>query len=139
MLTRDAVLTVRTTPPSGDEPYDLAGVRETTKPDDPPHGPAVFTGKVELAFNLVYEKLMRALEGLELSRDLLASVRDYHQAKIAQDQNDVMKKLTAIASILRSQPGTREWRSSGSTSTRATARRSRRSAASRSSPARRRR
>jgi len=27
-------------------------------------------------------------------------VRDYHQSKIANDQNEVMKKLTAIASIL---------------------------------------
>ena len=35
--------------------------------------------------------------GLELSRDLLAGVRDYHQAKIANDQNEVMKRLTVIA------------------------------------------
>ena len=27
-------------------------------------------------------------------------MRDYHQAKIANDQNEVMKRLTAIASIL---------------------------------------
>jgi magnesium transporter len=177
VLTRDAVLTVRKTPPGGHEPYDLLACREAVKPDDPPgmiayrilddiaeryldlvddidaeidelednveaqpaeltrerisnlrhdllhirrtlaptrdavrrvvtdaveveRGPEIFTGTVEVSFNVAYEKLMRALEGLELSRDLLASVRDYHQAKIAQDQNDVMKKLTAIASIL---------------------------------------
>jgi magnesium transporter len=33
-------------------------------------------------------------------RDLVAGVRDYHQGKIANDQNEVMKRLTAIASIL---------------------------------------
>ena len=37
---------------------------------------------------------------LELSRDLIAGVRDYHQAKVANDQNEVMKKLTVIASVL---------------------------------------
>ena len=47
-----------------------------------------------------YDKLLRAIDGLELSRDLLAGVRDYHQAKIANDQNEVMKRLTVIASIL---------------------------------------
>ena len=45
-------------------------------------------------------KLLRAFDGLELSRDLLASVRDYHQSKIANDQNDVMKRLTVIASLI---------------------------------------
>jgi magnesium transporter len=43
---------------------------------------------------------LRALDGLELSRDLLASVRDYQQAKIANDQNEVMKRLTVIAALL---------------------------------------
>ena len=27
-------------------------------------------------------------------------MRDYHQAKVANDQNEVMKKLTVIASVL---------------------------------------
>ena len=63
-------------------------------------GPEVFPQEVEISFNAAYDKLMRALDGLELSRDLLASVRDYHQAKIANDQNDVMKRLTVIASLL---------------------------------------
>ena len=55
---------------------------------------------IELEFRDAYEKLLRAGDGLELSRDLLAGVRDYLQSKIANDQNEVMKKLTAIASIL---------------------------------------
>ena len=63
-------------------------------------GPEVFPHQVEIAFNSAYDKLLRAFDGLELSRDLIASVRDYLQAKIANDQNEVMKKLTAIASIL---------------------------------------
>jgi magnesium transporter len=53
-----------------------------------------------LHFTDAYDKLLRATEGLELSRDLLAGVRDFAQAKIANDQNEVTKRLTAIASIL---------------------------------------
>jgi magnesium transporter len=60
----------------------------------------LFPRDVELQFADVYDKLLRASEGLELSRDLVASSRDYHQAKISNDQNEVMKKLTAIASIV---------------------------------------
>jgi magnesium transporter len=62
--------------------------------------PKIFTGKVEVAFDIVYEKLIRALEGLEFSRDLLSSVRDYQQAKVAEDQNDVVRRLTAVASLV---------------------------------------
>ena len=32
--------------------------------------------------------------------DLVAGVRDYHQAKIANDQNEVMKRLTVVASLV---------------------------------------
>jgi len=53
-----------------------------------------------VAFNSAYDKLMRAFDGLELSRDLIASVRDYLQAKVANDQNEVMKTLTVIAALL---------------------------------------
>jgi magnesium transporter len=63
-------------------------------------GQEVFPHDVEVAFNSAYDKLLRAFDGLELSRDLIASVRDYLQAKIANDQNEVMKKLTVIASVL---------------------------------------
>jgi magnesium transporter len=64
------------------------------------NGPEVFPKNVEVAFNGSYDKLMRAFDGLELSRDLLSSVRDYHQSKIANDQNEVMKVLTVIASLV---------------------------------------
>jgi magnesium transporter len=63
-------------------------------------GDPVFPQPVEVAFNNAYDKLMRALDGLELTRDLLASVRDYAQSKIANDQNEAMKRLTVIASLL---------------------------------------
>jgi magnesium transporter len=63
-------------------------------------GDDVFPQDVEVAFNAAYDKLMRALDGLELSRDLLSSVRDYSQAKVANDQNEVMKRLTVVASLL---------------------------------------
>src|SRR5207248_4143649 len=55
---------------------------------------------IELNFSDAYDKLLRAVDGLDLSRDLLASARDYSQAKIANDQNEVVKRLTVIASIL---------------------------------------
>src|SRR5262249_4529683 len=56
--------------------------------------------EVEIAFGDAYDKLLRAVDGLDLARDLLAGARDYHQSKIANDQNEVMKRLTAVASIL---------------------------------------
>jgi magnesium transporter len=60
----------------------------------------LFPHTVELAFGAAYDKFLRAFDGLELSRDLVASVRDYHVAKVANDQNEVMKRLTVIASVL---------------------------------------
>jgi magnesium transporter len=63
-------------------------------------GPEVFSHDVEVAFNAAYDKLLRASDGLDLARDLLGGVRDYSQAKIANDQNEVMKRLTVVASLL---------------------------------------
>jgi magnesium transporter len=92
--------------------HDLLHIRRTLAPmrdairrvvDDVvevEEGDEVFPHDVEIAFNGAYDKLLRAFDGLELSRDLLASVRDYHQSKIANDQNDVMKRLTVIAALL---------------------------------------
>jgi magnesium transporter len=60
----------------------------------------VFDHPVELAFGTVYDKLLRASEGLDFSRDLLGGVRDYALAKIANDQNEVMKRLTMVATLL---------------------------------------
>jgi magnesium transporter len=92
--------------------HDLLKVRRTLAPMrdvvhrivdgvvDVDNGTEVFPRDVEIAFNTAYDKLLRALDGLEISRDLLAGVRDYHQAQIAIEQNEVAKRLTAIASIL---------------------------------------
>ena len=60
----------------------------------------VFPHEIELNFAAAYDKLLRATDGLELSRDLVSGVRDYHQSKIANEQNEVMKRLTVIASVL---------------------------------------
>jgi magnesium transporter len=92
--------------------HDLLHIRRTLAPTrdairrvvdnvvEVTQGKEVFPHEVEVAFNSAYDKLLRAFDGLELSRDLIASVRDYLQAKIANDQNEVMKKLTVIASVL---------------------------------------
>ena len=63
-------------------------------------GQPLMTREVELNFAAAYDKFLRAYDGLELSRDLVAGVRDYLQSKISNDQNEVMKKLTVIASVL---------------------------------------
>lgn len=80
--TRDAVHRVV------DNAIELRGKRE------------LFPHEVEIAFENAYDKLLRSVDGLALSRDLLAGVRDYLQAKIANDQNDVIKRLTVTASLL---------------------------------------
>jgi magnesium transporter len=101
--TRERISTLR---------HDLLHIRRTLSPTrdlvrrivddvvDVQTGPEVFEHDVEIAFNAAYDKLMRALDGLDLARDLLAGVRDFHQSKIANDQNEVMKRLTVIASLL---------------------------------------
>jgi len=60
----------------------------------------LFPREVELQFASVYDKFLRATESIEYARELLAAVRDYQQARVAIDQNDVTKSLTAIASIV---------------------------------------
>jgi magnesium transporter len=60
----------------------------------------LFPREVEIAFGSAFDKLLRASEGLDAARDSLAGIRDYLQGKIANDQNEVMKRLTVIASLL---------------------------------------
>ena len=60
----------------------------------------LFPREVELRFADAYDKLLRATDALDLTRDLLAGVRDFHQAEIANEQNEVVKRLAAIGSIL---------------------------------------
>jgi len=63
-------------------------------------GDELFPRDVEIAFGDAYDKLLRSTEGLESSRDSLSGVRDYLQGTIANNQNEVMKRLTLIASLL---------------------------------------
>jgi magnesium transporter len=92
--------------------HDLLHIRRTLTPMrdavrrvidntiDVDGGKEVFRHDVEVAFNAAYDKFLRASDGLDLARDLLAGVRDYSQAKIANDQNQVMKVLTVVASLV---------------------------------------
>jgi magnesium transporter len=63
-------------------------------------GYELFPRDVEISFGNVFDKFLRASEALDASRDSLAGVRDYLQGKIANDQNEVVKRLTVIASLL---------------------------------------
>jgi magnesium transporter len=92
--------------------HDLLRVRRTVAPTrdavrrvidrriDVGEGPEVLPRDIELDFADVYDKLLRAVDGLDFSRDLLASARDYQQAKIANEQNEVVRRLTVIASLV---------------------------------------
>jgi magnesium transporter len=60
----------------------------------------LFPEAVERLFGDTYETLLRASEELDVARDLLASSRDFHQSKIAENQNEVAKKLTVIAALV---------------------------------------
>jgi len=102
-LTRERISSLR---------HDLLHIRRTLSPMrdavrrvidntvEVEEGPEVFPHDVEVAFNAAYDKLLRASDGLDFARDLLAGVRDYQQSKISNDQNDVMKRLTVIAALL---------------------------------------
>ncbi len=63
-------------------------------------GEPLFPRDVELAFADTYDTLVRTTEELDVARDLLASVRDYLQSKMAESQNEVVKKLTVVASLV---------------------------------------
>jgi magnesium transporter len=92
--------------------HDLLHVRRTVAPTrdairrvvdrriDVGEGPEVLPRDIELDFADAYDKLLRAVDGLDFSRDRRSSARDYQQAKIANDQNEVTKRLTVIASLL---------------------------------------
>jgi magnesium transporter len=91
--------------------HDILHIRRTLSPTrDAIHqivdnradieGGTCFPHDVEAAFGNAYDKVLRASEGLDYARDLLGSVRDYYLAKVAQDQNEVAKRLTVVASLL---------------------------------------
>jgi magnesium transporter len=91
--------------------HDILHIRQTLSPArDAVHrvvdgrvdseAPGVLDAHEVTLFSDVYDKLLRANDALELSRDLVSGVRDFHQSKVAQGQNEVVQRLTAIASIL---------------------------------------
>lgn len=87
-LRRDVLTIRRTLAPTRDAVHRVAD------------GRVGFDRETQIRFGDVHEKLLRASEGLEYSRDLIASVRDYQQARVASEQNETAKKLTVIASLL---------------------------------------
>ncbi|HEX5583089.1 magnesium transporter CorA family protein [Gaiella sp.] len=60
----------------------------------------LFPAEIENTFVDTYETLVRVTEELDVARDLLGGVRDYYQATIAEQQNEVAKTLTVIASLV---------------------------------------
>ena len=92
--------------------HDMLGIRRTLAPTrdavrkivdgriELEGGGDLFPRDVQIHFGDAFDKLLRASDGLETSRDLVAGVRDYSQSKIANDQNEVMKRFTVIASVL---------------------------------------
>jgi magnesium transporter len=60
----------------------------------------VFPDEIERAFAGVLDKLLRATESLEFSRDLLAAVRDYQATQLANKQNEITQRLGVVASLL---------------------------------------
>ncbi|MEP7225701.1 MAG: CorA family divalent cation transporter, partial [Actinomycetota bacterium] len=60
----------------------------------------LFPETVERMVANTYETLIGAGEELEVARELLSSVRDYHQSVITEKQNDIIKTLTVIASLV---------------------------------------
>ena len=61
---------------------------------------SLFPREAERAFAETYDTLIRAIEELDIARELLASVRDYLQSMIAEGQSEVVRKLTVVASLV---------------------------------------
>ena len=94
-LRRDMLRIRRTLAPTREAVRRLVDGRtvDQVKGDVVPHDAALLLAEV-------YDKLLRAAESLDVARELVASARDYHQAQIANAQNEVMKRLTVTASLL---------------------------------------
>ncbi|MBA2463325.1 MAG: magnesium transporter CorA family protein [Actinobacteria bacterium] len=93
-LREDVLVIRRTLAPTRDAVRRLVDGRVELAGEDP------FGRSLQLYFGEAYEKLLRATEALDVARELISSARDYHQSRISQEQNDVVRKLTVIASLL---------------------------------------
>ncbi len=61
---------------------------------------ALFPTELERLFTVTSDGLQRTAEELDIARELLAGLRDHHQANVMEAQNEVVKKLTVIASLV---------------------------------------
>jgi magnesium transporter len=93
-LRRDVLQIRRTLTPTRDAVRRIVDGRIDVGQD------AIFDRALELDFAEASDRFLRATESLDVSRDLIASARDYHQSKIGQEQNEVVKRLAVIASLL---------------------------------------
>lgn len=93
-LRRDVLQIRRTLTPTRDAVRRIVDGRVDVGED------AMFDRSLELDFAEAADRLVRAMESLDVCRDLIASARDYHQSKISQEQNEVVKRLAVIASLL---------------------------------------
>lgn len=87
-LRRDVLIIRRTLGPTRDAIRKVVDGRVTV------------AGGTRFHFTDVYDRVLRASEHLEFSRDLIAAMRDHQQAKIATEQNEIVKRLTVTASLL---------------------------------------
>ena len=55
--------------------------------------------RTALYFRDVYDKIVRASESIEASRDLASNVLDAHYSQMSQRTNDVMRRLTALSAV----------------------------------------
>ena len=61
---------------------------------------SIFPPDVEVLMKDVREDFERISDAIPMTGELLAGVRDYHHSHMAQRQNDIVKTLTVIASVL---------------------------------------
>jgi magnesium transporter len=93
-LREDILQIRRTLGPTRDAVRRIADGRVDVGDDE------LFDRQLELSFADAHDKLLHSVDSLDVARDLISSARDYHQSKIAQDQNEVVKKLAVVASLL---------------------------------------
>lgn len=62
-------------------------------------GGASISDRTALYFRDVYDKVARANESIEASRDLASNVLDAHFSQMSQRTNDIMRRLTALSAV----------------------------------------
>jgi len=62
-------------------------------------GGSSISDRAALYFRDVYDKVVRANESIEASRDLASNVLDAHFSQMSQRTNDIMRRLTALSAV----------------------------------------